>query len=71
MRTEFASMVVFCCISINSFAGKLFEVLADDKTTRLSELSKMGRVCKLLVGEELPRMLEVGKMFELSGEDAR
>ena len=65
MRTEFASLVVFCSISINSFAGKFFEFSGDDKTSGLVDLS---RGEKMLVGEDLPTMLEVDKML---GEDPR
>ena len=57
MRTEFASLVC-CCISIESFAGKLAELLGDEKTTRLLELSsgEMGRVFEFLVGEDRTRL---------------
>ena len=66
MRTEFASLVVFCSISINSFAGKFFELSGDDKTSGLVDLSRGEKI--LLVGEDLPTMLEVDKML---GEDPR
>ena len=58
MRTDFASWVV--CISIESLFGKVFELLEDDKTTRLFELSReeMVRVFELSRGEEV-----VGKML--------
>ena len=74
MRTEFASLVcISISISIESFVGKLAELLGDEKTTRLLELSReeMGRVFELLVGEDPTRFSfeeEVGKIFEL-GED--
>ena len=72
MRTEFASLVCIS-ISIGSFVGKLAELLGDEKTTRLLELSReeMGRVFDLLVGEDPTRFSfeeEVGRMFELLGE---
>ena len=65
MRTDFASWVA--CVSIESLLGKVFELLEDDKTTRLFELSRedMVRVFELSSGEEV-----VGKTLELFGEDA-
>ena len=66
MRTEFASLVVFCSISINSFAGKFFELSGEDKTSESVDLSRGEKIGR--VGEDLPTMLEVDKML---GEDPR